>query len=92
LRSSGVLPAWIIWSIETGQNPAGSADADDLRHPVRDQPLDPNRPLERALARFAAAIAAKDGIEQGAGSQAAGCAAMVVPNSVAEGVVSAPGR
>jgi hypothetical protein len=28
--------------------------------------IDPNSPLERALARFAAVIAAKDGIEQGA--------------------------
>jgi hypothetical protein len=28
---------------------------------------DPNSPLERALARFGAAVAAKNGIEQGAG-------------------------
>ena len=30
-------------------------------------PIDPMSPLERALARFGAALAAKDGIEQGGG-------------------------
>jgi hypothetical protein len=32
---------------------------------------DPDSPLERALARFAAAIAAKDGIEHAAGTAGA---------------------
>jgi hypothetical protein len=39
----------------------------DVLEPVLAPPHDPNSPLERALARFAAVIAAKDGIEQGAG-------------------------
>ena len=48
------------------ENRAGTQSQDVLSSapaPV----LDPNSPLERALARFAAALAAKEGIEQGAG-------------------------
>ena len=44
----------------------GTPDQEDLK-PLQAPAVDPNSPLERALARFAAAIAAKDGIEQGAG-------------------------
>jgi hypothetical protein len=35
--------------------------------PLQAPAVDPDSPLERALARFAAALAAKEGIEQGAG-------------------------
>ena len=35
--------------------------------PLQAPVIDPSSPLGRALARFATAIAAKDGIEQGAG-------------------------
>jgi hypothetical protein len=38
----------------------------DVLDPVSRPLPDPNCPLERALARFAAAVAAKNGIEQGA--------------------------
>jgi hypothetical protein len=47
------------------KNPTGTQDQVDL--PSTPTPaVDPNGPLERALARFGAAIAAKEGIEQGA--------------------------
>ena len=39
----------------------------EIQKPLQTPPIDPTSPLERALARFAAAIAAKDGIEEGAG-------------------------
>ena len=48
------------------ENQAGTQNQDVLE-PVLVPPRDPNSPLERALARFGAAVAAKDGIEQGAG-------------------------
>jgi hypothetical protein len=48
------------------ENRTGTPDQDDSR-PLLAPAIDPNNPLERALARFGAAIAAKDGIEQGAG-------------------------
>ena len=43
----------------------GTPDPEILR-PVQAPAVDPESPLERALARFAAAVVAKDGIEQGA--------------------------
>ena len=48
------------------KNPPGTQDQ-DVSKPLQAPPVDPNSPLERALARFAAAVAAKDGIEQDAG-------------------------
>jgi hypothetical protein len=48
------------------KNPPGTQDQ-DVSKPLQAPPVDPNSALERALARFAAAIAAKDGIEQAAG-------------------------
>jgi hypothetical protein len=39
----------------------------EVKIPLQTPAVDPNSPLERALARLSAAIAAKDGIEQGAG-------------------------
>src|SRR5215472_14032487 len=39
----------------------------EIPEAVLAQPIDPSSPLERALARFGAALAAKDGIEQEAG-------------------------
>ena len=39
----------------------------DVLDPVQAPTVNPNSPLERALARFAAALAAKEGIEQEAG-------------------------
>lgn len=39
----------------------------EIQKPPQAPAIDPASPLERALARFAAAIAATDGIEQGAG-------------------------
>jgi hypothetical protein len=48
------------------KNPPGTQDQ-DVSKPLQAPPVDPNSPLERALARFAAAVAAQDGIEQGAG-------------------------
>ena len=47
------------------ENQAGTQNQDGLE-PVLAPPRDPNSPLERALARFGAAIAAKECIEQGA--------------------------
>jgi len=41
----------------------GTPDQEDSK-PLRTPAIDPTSPLERALARFAAAVAAKDGIEQ----------------------------
>jgi Helix-turn-helix domain len=38
----------------------------EVSKPLQAPPIDPTSPLERALARFAAVIAAKKGIEQGA--------------------------
>jgi len=48
------------------ENPAGTQDQDSL-DPVEASARDPNRQLERALRRFGAAVAAKNGLEQGAG-------------------------
>ena len=48
------------------ENQAGTQNQDVLE-PVLVPPRDPNSPLERALARFGAVVAAKQGIEQGAG-------------------------
>ena len=48
------------------ENRTGTPDQ-EVQSLYRHQPFDPNSPLERALARFAAAVAAKEGIEQGAG-------------------------
>jgi len=47
------------------ENRTGTLDPEILR-PVQAPAVDPESPLERALARFAAAVVAKDGIEQGA--------------------------
>jgi len=47
------------------ENQAGTQNQDVLE-PVLAPPRDPNSPLERALARFGAAVSAKDCIEQGA--------------------------
>ena len=46
------------------ENRAGTLDQEVLE-PIPAPPRDPNSPLERALARFGAAVAAKNGIEQG---------------------------
>jgi hypothetical protein len=43
----------------------GTPNQEDSKPPLAPA-VDPNSPLERALARFGAAIAAKEGIEQGA--------------------------
>jgi hypothetical protein len=48
------------------KNPPGTQNQEIL-HPVQAPAIDPNSALERALARFGAAIAAKEGIEQAAG-------------------------
>ena len=48
------------------ENRAGTQNQDVL-DPVRAPAIDPNSPLERALARFGTAVAAKNGIEQDAG-------------------------
>jgi hypothetical protein len=48
------------------ENPTGTQDQEHL-DPVEASPRDPNSLLERALARFGVAVAAKQGIEQGAG-------------------------
>jgi hypothetical protein len=48
------------------RNPPGTQNQ-DVSSPIPRQVPDPNSPLERALARLSAAIAAKEGIEQGAG-------------------------
>jgi len=48
------------------ENPTGTQDQDSL-DPVEASARDPNRQLERALRRFGAAVAAKNGLEQGAG-------------------------
>jgi hypothetical protein len=47
------------------ENPRGTPDQEDSK-PLQAPAIDPASPLERALARFAAAVAAKEGIEQGA--------------------------
>ena len=47
------------------ENPTGTQDQDIL-DPVASPARDPDSPLERALARFGAAVAAKVRIEQGA--------------------------
>jgi hypothetical protein len=60
----GELPA------SKSENQTGTQNQDILR-PVPAPPINPDSPLGRALSRFAAAIAAKDGIEQGAGPVAA---------------------
>jgi hypothetical protein len=49
------------------ENPTGTQNQ-DTSDPVLRAARDPDSPLERALARFAAAIAAKDGIEAAAGT------------------------
>jgi hypothetical protein len=46
------------------ENPTGTQDQEYL-DPVAASAHDPNRPLERALRRFGAAVAAKNSIEQG---------------------------
>jgi hypothetical protein len=56
----GELPA------SKSENRTGTQSQDAL-DPVQAPTVNPNSPLERALARFAAALAAKEGIEQGAG-------------------------
>jgi hypothetical protein len=48
------------------ENRTGTQNQEVL-DPVPAPAIDPNSPLEPALARFAAALAAKEGIEQGAG-------------------------
>ena len=51
------------------ENQPGTQDQDIL-DPVHASARNPDSSLERALARFGAAVAARQGIEQGAGSQA----------------------
>jgi hypothetical protein len=51
------------------ENPTGTQDQEYL-DPVQAPARDLSSPLERALARFGAAVAARQGIEQGAGSPA----------------------
>jgi hypothetical protein len=48
------------------KNPPGTQDQ-DVSKPLQAPPVDPNSPLERALARFGALLAAKQRIEQEAG-------------------------
>jgi hypothetical protein len=48
------------------KNPPVTQDQ-DISRPLQAPAIDPASPLERALARFGAAVAAKQGIEQGAG-------------------------
>jgi hypothetical protein len=48
------------------ENPTRTQNQES-RSSVQTQAVDPNSPLERALARFGAAVAAKNGIEQGCG-------------------------
>ena len=48
------------------ENPAGTQDQDSL-DPVATLARNLDSPLQRALARFGAAVAAKNGFEQGAG-------------------------
>jgi hypothetical protein len=48
------------------ENPTGTQDQEYL-DPVAASARDPTRPLERALRRFGAAVAAKNGFEQGTG-------------------------
>jgi hypothetical protein len=48
------------------KKPSGTQDQ-DVSKPLQAPPFDPNSPLERALARFGAVLAAKESIEQGAG-------------------------
>jgi hypothetical protein len=48
------------------ENRAGT-HSQDVLDPVPAPAINPDSPIERALARFAAAVAAKEGIEQGAG-------------------------
>ena len=45
----------------------GRTQNQDVSKPVPVAVRDPDSPLERALARFAAVLAAKEGIEQGSG-------------------------
>jgi hypothetical protein len=47
------------------ENPTGTQNQ-EVSEPVLAPAVIPNSPLERALARFAQAIAAKEGIEEGA--------------------------
>jgi hypothetical protein len=53
-------------STSKSENPTGTGDQDILVSVQAPAP-DPDSPLERALARFGAAVAAKQGIEQGTG-------------------------
>jgi hypothetical protein len=53
-------------SASKSENREGTPDQ-DVSKPVLVAARDPDSPLERALARFAAALAAKEGIEQGSG-------------------------
>jgi hypothetical protein len=48
------------------ENPTGTLDQEVISLELAPAP-DPNSPLERALARFGAALGVKDGIEQGSG-------------------------
>ena len=51
------------------ENPGGTLNQ-DVSKLLQAPPIDPTSPLELALARFGAAVAAKEGIEQGGGSTA----------------------
>jgi hypothetical protein len=55
------------WAVPSKSENRPGTQSQDVLDPVQAPAIDSDSPLERALARFAAAIAAKDGIEQGAG-------------------------
>jgi hypothetical protein len=58
--------AYVLIDPSKSDQRTGTPDQEDSKL-LQAPAIDSNSPLERALARFAAAIAAKDGIEQGAG-------------------------
>jgi hypothetical protein len=62
-------PQLIGISASKSENPTGTQDQEYL-DPVQAPARSPGSPLERALARCGAAVAARQGIEQGTGSPA----------------------
>jgi len=65
-HNAGVVHQDVGVSPSKSENPTGTPDQEILR-PVQAPAIDPKRPLERALARLSEALAAKAGIETGAG-------------------------
>ena len=54
------------WDVPFKSENRAGTQSQDVLDPVQTPTVNPNGPLERALARFAAVIAAKEGIEQAA--------------------------